>query len=242
MKKRLLTLLITTMITSLGFSQSLSLSDANGPIANNGTIIIEGDINTTLVSYVYVTNNSAATITVGVDKEYISVIQGTENTYCWGNCFDSSVYVSPITIPIGAGVTNNMDFIGDYKPHGIVGISTIKYIFYDANNTSDAVAVNVQYSGITVGLDELLADVEFSEAYPNPASNHTSFNYVLPEGVRNARLMIYDMLGNAVKERIITDMEGKIVINTNELTSGLYFYSLVVNDQIAFSKKLIISR
>ncbi len=242
MKRILLILVISLLIAPLGFNQNLSLSDANGHIANNGTVLIEGDVNSTLVSYIYVTNKSVSSINVGVKKEYISVIPGTENSFCWGNCFDSSVYISPITIPIAAGATNSSDFIGDYKANGIVGVSTIKYTFYDSNNETDEVSVNVQYSGILVGIDEIVAKTKFSEAYPNPASNQVSFEYSLPVGVNDAKIVIRDILGNKVKVSKIYDLEGNTVIKTEDMTSGLYFYSLIVNDQIALSKKLIINR
>ncbi len=230
------------MIISTGISQSLSLSDANGPISHNGTVFVEGDVNTTLVAYVFVTNNSGATITVGCKKEHISVIAGTENTLCWGNCFDTSTYVSPIQIPIAGGATNNMDFIGDYKAHGIVGKSTIKYTFYDFANPTDEVSVNVEYSGITIGIDELLDEVDFSDAYPNPATNRVTFEYSLPVGVNEARIIIRDILGNTVKKSLISDKEGKLIVNTENLTNGMYFYSVIVNEKMISSRKLIINR
>jgi len=241
MKKTLLLLLISLLTTTFGFSQSLSLSDANGPIANNGTVIITGSVDSILISRIYCTNNSASTINVRVKKEYISVIPGTYNTYCWGNCYDSSLYISGITVPIGAGATDTSNFIGDYNGHGIPGSSTIKYTFYDDANPTDEVSVNVQYSG-TVGLDVLLSDVDFSAAYPNPATNQVSFNYSLPVGISEASIIIRDILGNTVKKSLITDQEGKIVMNTKDLTNGMYFYSVVVNEKMISSRKLVISR
>ena len=242
MKKTLLILLISLLFSPFGFSQSLSLSGPDGPIANNGTVLIEGDVNSTLFSYIYVTNNSASSITVGVKKEHISVIPGTINTFCWGNCFDSSIYISPIVIAIAAGATNTSDFWGEYDAMGIVGKSTLKYTFYDNANPGDEVSVYVEYSGIIVGIDELIADIKFSEAYPNPASNRVSFNYSLPAGVAKADVIIRDILGNIVKQTRINDSEGKLVITTEDLTCGLYFYSVIVNDKIALSKKLVINR
>lgn len=241
MKKTLLLILISLLTTTFGFSQSLSLSDANGPITNNGTVIITGSVYSLLISKIYCTNNSASTINVRVKKEYISLIQGTYNTYCWGNCYDSSLYISGITVPIGAGITDSLNFIGDYNGHGIPGASTIKYTFYDDSNPTDEVSVNVQYTA-TVGLDELLSDVNFSAAYPNPATNQVSFNYSLPVGISEASIIIRDILGNTVKKSLITNQEGKVVISTKDLTNGLYFSTVIVNDKIFSSRKLIINR
>jgi len=242
MKKLILILLIGVMIIPIGFSQSLSLSDANGPIANNATITVQGYVDSLLQAHAYVTNNSASTITVRVKKEYISIITGSTNYFCWGNCYSSDLFVSGIAIPIGAGVTDYINFEGDYLPNGNPGVSTVRYTFYDDNNPNDSVAFFVDYSAIINGLDELLADIDFSEAYPNPASSQISFNYSFPTGVKDARIIVSNILGNTVKENLINDQDGKLIINTEDLTSGLYFYTLIVNDQIALSKKLIINR
>ena len=102
--------------------------------------------------------------------------------------------------------------------------------------------MNVEYSGIIAGLDELIDDVDFSEAYPNPARDQVSFDYSLPAGINEARVVVRDILGSTVKTSLITDQEGKLVINTEDLTSGLYFYSVIINDKIALSKKLVINR
>ncbi len=243
MKKLILFIVICIIIISSGFSQSLSLSDPNGPIANNGTIIVQDSANNTILAdSIYITNNSNSTINVRVKKEYISIVPGTSNSFCWGNCYTPDIFVSKITVPIGAGATNYSDFIADYIPNGIVGTSIIKYYFYDDADTTDVASVIVEYTGISVGIEELVGKIKFSEAYPNPASSQVTFDYLFPSGVNEANIVIRDILGNTVKESMISNLEGKVVIKTEYLTSGLYFYSLIVNDKIALSKKLIINR
>jgi len=242
MKKLLLTLLISTMITAIGISQNLTLSDANGPIANNGTITVQGDVDNPILAHVYVTNNSTSTINVRVKKEYISIVPGSSNYFCWGNCYASDVFISGITVPISAGATDNSNFEGDYAANGNAGTSTVKYTFYDDSDTTNAVAVNVEYEATLVGINELLDDVVFSEAYPNPATNQVSFNYSLPSGINEAQVIIRDILGSTVATRLITNQEGKITMNTENLTNGMYFYSIIVNENIVSSRKLVINR
>jgi hypothetical protein len=43
-----------------------------------------------------------------------------------------------------------------------------------------------------------------------------------------------------MNETALPNLEGNAVISTAELKSGIYFYSLIVNDRIFTTRKLII--
>lgn len=144
MKKRIL--LLASIIPSLIFAQSLSLSWQQGDIPNNSSITIPGiPSDPVLNSHIFVTNNTSSTIDVKVKKVELSLVAGSMNTFCWGICFPPDVYVSPDPLPIGPGATNTDDFIGDYFSNGNLGASIIRYVFFDSNNVTDTTCVNVIY-------------------------------------------------------------------------------------------------
>ena len=83
-------------------------------------------------------------------------------------------------------------------------------------------------------------EIKFSNPYPNPSDNFTSFDYLLPKATKNSKIVIRNILGIVVKEVKIFNKKGNIKLSTEELTDGIYFYSIIVNDNIFITKRLIV--
>jgi hypothetical protein len=235
-------LLLLTIILTAGFSvfaQNLTLSYTSGPIANGATMTIVGDTGSTLFSHVWVTNNSS-TMSVKCKKKHISVINGSENTICWGGaCWaDTSLYIIPDPTVIPAGDTNKIDFVGDYRANGHSGVSTIRYTFYNMNQVNDSVCFLVAYDA-TVGINEI-NPLKVSDIYPNPADNAAFLNYNIISVFTNAEIRVIDLLGNKVQIIPVYEKEGRIKISTENLTSGIYFYSVLIDGKTVFTKKLVV--
>jgi len=226
------------------FSQSLTLSDANGPIADGSIVTITGDTNVTIEAHIYVSNFTSAAIDVKVRMIEVSIIPGSVHYFCWGSCYNPplpSGFVSPSAITINPSTTNMNDFIGDYQPKGNIGTTQIRYEFFNVNDTADKVSVIIHYYGGPVSIDEFNPEnIKISDAFPNPATTETKITYELPKEIISARVIVRDLLGNTVKEMLLPDLTGEIVLNTSDLNGGIYFYSLLLNDQVYSTKKLII--
>jgi hypothetical protein len=82
--------------------------------------------------------------------------------------------------------------------------------------------------------------VTISDIYPNPADNSTYLSYNITSKYNNAVIRIIDLLGNKVKDIQLNETDGKIKINTENLYSGVYFYSMILDGKPAFTKKLIV--
>jgi hypothetical protein len=80
--------------------------------------------------------------------------------------------------------------------------------------------------------------VSLQQNQPNPFSQATIIRYVIPQGA-NAQIRIYDAAGNMVKTMRATE-NGQAQINANELNAGTYTYTLVVNGNVAASKKMVL--
>jgi len=105
--------------------------------------------------------------------------------------------------------------------------------FISNNNTVD----NVE---IAPGIDEKIVAPEFSEAYPNPASQYVSFDYLIPNANTKAKVVIYNILGKEVKDIAFPEQSGTLKANTSDLVEGIYFYSFVINNKSEVTQKLII--
>jgi hypothetical protein len=240
MKKLFLLVYFASIAAFIGYSQSLSLTDSLGnPIANNGFItktgLPEAD---EMVAYAFVKNNTHNPVSVKVRKVEISLVDGSINMFCWGLCFAPGVYESPDPKVIEGDSTNKVDFSGHYVPGGNKGVSVIRYVFFNTENPSDTVCLNVNYSAYPLGVESSKGAPVLSNAYPNPANGHVSFNVAVPEG-ENSLMVIRNMLGSEVREMAVTGRD-KITFETAGLPVGIYFCALLVNGESKAVRKFVV--
>jgi hypothetical protein len=219
----------------------LSITAGGAPVAEEGvtfTGLPEDDL---ILSHLEVTNNSEGAIDVKVRRVVNYLVPGSVNAFCWGGlCFSPETSVSPNFLTLEAGATTTFeDFSGDYQPVNTSGISSITYEFFNAADSSDFAGAIVFYA-TTVGVNENVLDqIELSNAYPNPANSFATFDYDL-KGIDNGRLIIYNLLGSVVKEVNIATSYGSVKVNTSDLEEGIYFYSLLIENESLKTHKLII--
>jgi hypothetical protein len=246
MKKILLWLLCLSFFSGI-FAQSFSITDTNGVVLNPGaTIQFLGDpADEVIKAVLYLKNNSDAAKDVKMKKviKQGDTLALTINTYCFGGlCFPPTTYMSPVSYTIEPGQVYE-GFYGDYNPLTVPGLSKIMYVFFDVNNNNDSVAVTVEYNASPFSVkDDLKSHVKFSDAYPNPAIETLYVDYVISTVVNKASIVIMNMLGSKVKEVSLDNRSGKARIAVSDLVNGVYFYSLVADDQLILTKKFVVKR
>ncbi len=78
---------------------------------------------------------------------------------------------------------------------------------------------------------------------PNPFSVGTKINYYLPEGTIGATLVFYDTYGNQMKTVPLSQTgNGTLNITPDNLTAGIYSYSLIVNNTVIDTKRMILQK
>jgi hypothetical protein len=81
-----------------------------------------------------------------------------------------------------------------------------------------------------------------SQNVPNPFSDRTMISYVIPEEAKDSYINIYDLQGKIVKHVDINKLgTGKIYIESTDLVSGMYIYSLFINDIRENTKRMIVN-
>lgn len=195
-----------------------------------------------------VTNSGSTPMNVMVRFDEVSA--GPTNSghyFCWAICYSEGAvtdgFVTPsqhaLTIDAGASVNN---FYSDYVPNGTVGTATYRYTFYDQSNPSDETSIEITFDTQNVGIEELEAGSNaISESYPNPASRVAKMNYTIAPAVQNAEVVVYSMLGAKVKQVGLEEKQGTLKIDVSSLPSGMYFYSLVVDDKAISTKKMLVT-
>ena len=82
--------------------------------------------------------------------------------------------------------------------------------------------------------------ITVSNIYPNPASEYAELDYSISSGVRDAKLIIYNVLGSQMQELPLNKNDRKLRVITSEMPTGLYFYQLAVDGKKVATKKMLV--
>lgn len=75
---------------------------------------------------------------------------------------------------------------------------------------------------------------------PNPFADQTLINYFLPDNITRAQIIFLDQSGKLIKAVDLTEKgKGSLNVFANDLTSGIYTYSLIVDGQTIETKKMV---
>lgn len=77
---------------------------------------------------------------------------------------------------------------------------------------------------------------------PNPFNQQTNIGYYLPIETQAASLMIFDMQGKLIKTIAVTNFGNALLtLNANELSAGMFIYSLIADGKEVDNKRMILT-
>lgn len=82
--------------------------------------------------------------------------------------------------------------------------------------------------------------ITVSNVYPNPASDFAELDYSIQGTVRDAKVIIYNVLGSTIAEYTLDKNDRKLRINTREMPTSVYFYQLSVDGKKVATKKMLV--
>lgn len=246
MKKILLSALALVFVSAI-WAQStstLKVLDLSGTDISGGTIHIWDDsTNTTFEADVHILNTASSGFMMGMAKRTVNYdYSGSYNYFCWTACYAPSVSVSPTPDTLYAGQPYTK-FHGYFNPGNQSGTASITYTFYDQNNIGDSAWVTVVYHSDVAGIgaSSVTGENKLAAAAPNPANSFSSINYSLKSNVKSGKIVLYNMLGELIREINLEEKQGTVKLSVSEFTAGVYFYSLVADNKVVTTKKLVVS-
>jgi len=79
-----------------------------------------------------------------------------------------------------------------------------------------------------------------SNPYPNPTNNTTRVDYALPNGVNQGEIVFYDLQGKEIKRFKVDRTFDSLLISTNDIPAGTYYYQLQTSAQASEGKKMVV--
>jgi hypothetical protein len=192
-------------------------------------------------SYAQIRNVSSTPIDVKVKR-----IDGNfnnltaSNAICWTMCYMPSVSQSPDHITIQPNELNT-NFSGHVYPpmDGVEASGPITYVFFDANNPNDSVAITIWYAVTQAFSTSDAVAPNITSIYPNPARDHFFVEIEAP-ATANKTVTVTNMVGAQVKTVDLTGTTRRR-ISVSDLAPGVYFISLKVNGKATTTRRLVIT-
>ena len=248
-KKSIFTLAFLAVMSWVS-AQSLQFEMDGRVFANNEVYICEdapsefGEIGLEM----QLRNLTDKQLNVIVAKEYVKIVGGTTNYFCWGSCLGPDATSTRPVVMEPYAVSGNgepsfhyqldPEYTGDVASYP-VGTTIVKYYAYVAENQDDKTCLEVWFAYGASGIDE--NKISFSHAYPNPASSLVHFNYQLPTN-GNVSVSVYNLLGQEVLSQQLDALQGQAVLSVADLTDGIYFCNLKVDGRAVKTEKFVVKK
>jgi archaellum component FlaG (FlaF/FlaG flagellin family) len=85
-------------------------------------------------------------------------------------------------------------------------------------------------------------DVSIHDVYPNPIIDVGFIEYKLSNDQVKARLMVHNILGTRLGEYDLIYGENRVKVTTDELSTGVYFYTLYIDNQGVVTRKMLVRK
>ena len=221
----------------VNWAQSIEIVEAKKEVV--------GTIGSKINNNFKIRNRSNKTILLRVKRADKQIGTGQSNYFCWGEeCYTDDTDLLPRSIVLEPGQTTSK-----FNSILLAGIteaqSTVKYVFYDKNNPTDAVEFEVLYKVFENKPKSLMLknkNIQISNVYPNPVSTSASIDYNILNDEKEVKIVLHNVLGGKVGEYELSSFDQSLKIDTEELNPGVYFYSLYIDNDNAITKKFIIKR
>lgn len=111
------------------------------------------------------------------------------------------------------------------------------------NSTQSATEAKSLTEGATTQTDVELNNkniVVLNQNVPNPFAEQTTISYFLPDNIIRAQIIFSDQSGKIIKTIDLTDKgRGMLNVFANDLTNGIYTYSLIIDGQTIETKRMV---
>ncbi len=125
------------------------------------------------------------------------------------------------------------------------GQGNIKFQVFTKGNSSDVIEYTVSVLVQEKGQKQILfrsKDITIEDVYPNPIQDIAYMDYHIHNESITAKVVIHNILGRAISEFELSPFEDRVKIHSEEFVSGIYFYTLYLNNNGVLTRKIVIRK
>lgn len=234
MKKPVLLILVILFSGALK-AQSFEISDLQD--SYKGTI---GDL---IKAPLHFKNNSDKSITLIIRRVDTQIGSSQKNFFCPDNsCLDQRTEDYVLKMEPGQQIEN---FSIGLEAGLAEGFSVVKYAVYNRSNLQDVRHIELNFVvEAKPERSELYRSslITIHDVYPNPVKDYATIEYQLHTDKFKAKIVVHNILGNPVAEYELPQLESRIKILAEQLSSGIYFYTLYIDREGVMTRKLIVKK
>lgn len=188
-------------------------------------------------------NTSDKPITLIIRKVYEQIGSTQKKYFCVdNNCLDAKVEDYILKVEPGQTVTN---FYVALDAGLNQNESTLRYLAYNKSNPGQSLEVDLNFS-VEEKPDKATIynsrHITVYDVYPNPAVEIANLAYKLTSDQVKAKILVHNILGNIIGEYALSSLETLVRIKTEDLSPGIYFYTLYVENEGVMTRKLIVKK
>lgn len=241
MKKYVLGLFATAIVSSFSLAQSIEIHD-DGEVLVSPESVVDGVVGAAAVYQGYYIVNVSDT---PVDFSWQRLAEFSQSCLddqvctddsCYPSSYDVPVFNSPDPLTLAAGDSTYFKVGASSADVACCAIHKY-YLKTGLGVTQDSITVKFRIGATEcfLSVEEPVKAEEFS-LYPNPANNMITL--VASANFNGATFSLHNVVGEKV---VIQNINvGKNSINIENLPSGIYFYSIIKEGELMETKKLIV--
>jgi hypothetical protein len=249
MTKKLLFVLMTGAVAHFSGKAAVTLLDAQTEqVIPNGTVYqVWGDVTESLINWhgIDVVNNTGNTTKINMKRYTLNAQPSVEDYFCWYVCLGSVNSTSNPELNHSAGACFNSNdgdtltyFSNYYKPMGLTGSATYRYVWFNASSPNDSAYADVTFNITPLSVSEFNKEISLS-MFPNPASDRVNISLENVDNSGNLRLEIVDIIGNKILSQSISGTNAGL--DLSEFDNGIYFCTIVSDKKAILTKRFVVS-
>jgi hypothetical protein len=233
--KNLLLSFVFILISSCGFSQGFEITSLQE--------VYKGTIGENIKAPLRFRNTSEKAITLIIRKVNGQIGSTQKNYFCLDNsCLDQKVEDYIIKVEPGQTL-NNFQVILEA---GLVsGESSLKYVAYNKSNPGQSLEFELNFNVEEKPEKQNIYSSKFitlHDVYPNPVVDQAVVDYSVLNDRVKAKIVVHNILGNIVGEYALPSFENFVRVKTYDLSAGIYFYTLYIDNEGVMTRKLIVRK
>lgn len=125
------------------------------------------------------------------------------------------------------------------------GFSSVKYQVFNKANPSEITQLDINF--VVEGKQEKghiysSSLITIHDLYPNPVVTSARIDYDIHQEHVKAKIIIHNILGSPLSAYDLLPSQNSVKIEAEQLNTGIYFYTLYVNNESVLTRKLMVKK